>query len=84
MVGTARLASGAATAVRAAFSGATSVGGCRIAHFSPAVRAVTPQRGVTAINSRAPFNRATRVSKRTDRLPSTFHGEKTAPSRSRL
>jgi hypothetical protein len=46
VAGTALFTSGAATAVRAAFSGAMSVVGDDIANIPRGMRAVTPQRGV--------------------------------------
>jgi hypothetical protein len=52
VVGTARFASGAATAVRVAFSGATSVVGRPIAHVPPDIRAMTPQRCVLTIDGK--------------------------------
>jgi hypothetical protein len=51
VVGTVRMASGAATAVRARIAGATSVVGRRIAKVPRGLRAVTAQRAVPTWNS---------------------------------
>ena len=56
-VGTARIASGAATAVRAAFSDATNVVGRRIVNLPRGLRAVTTQRAVPATFMASPSSK---------------------------